>query len=163
MDPGPPGPVGSWQGNPACMFRGSSPFITIRAPTSSVGIILPDETTKTGYSVFNAKRMAPQTPIAVSKTMATRKRPLAVSFLRRNLHNLRTWLLNDLPAGSSMLLLERPYLDFILNPLQKLFCGTSPCCQELFAALCNSVYLPAPASLSLPNSLQVPLLLHGME
>ena len=60
--------------------------MTINAPTGRVqgegafGHILPDETTSIGNSVLSAKRIAPQTTTAPSKTIPMRSRPLAVSF-----------------------------------------------------------------------------------
>jgi hypothetical protein len=66
----------------------------IIAPRGSVqlsgGHILPDETTSTGYSVFNARRIPPQTATAPRIMTPTIKRPLAVSFFLKKALNFLT-------------------------------------------------------------------------
>src|SRR5712692_5793870 len=47
------------------------------------GHILPEETTRIGYSVLRARRIPPQIAIAPKMTSPTRNRPRAVSFFPR--------------------------------------------------------------------------------
>ena len=79
---------------PLVIVAGSSPRITMRAPISRVQALvwrvglslwhmLPEETTRIGYSVLSARRMPPQTAMAPRITIPTRNKPRAVSFFLR--------------------------------------------------------------------------------
>ena len=131
--------------------------MTIKLPigrTQSVGgHMLPDETTRIGYSVLSASRIPPQTANAPRITNATRKRPLAVSFFLMNFQNLLSELLNVSSQGLGVLLLERAYLGLVLNPPQKLFCCTGACGQKLFSSRRDPVNLPASTTFRFPDCL----------
>src|SRR5438874_13667318 len=83
--------------SPNLIAFGSWPRITIRAPIGSVqllgGHMLPEETTRIGYSVLSARRIPPHTVIAPNITSATRNIPLVVSFFLQYVRNFLMSLL----------------------------------------------------------------------
>src|SRR5439155_10931720 len=111
--------------------------------------MLPEDTTRTGYSVLRAKRTPPHTARAPSITIPTRRSPRAVSFLLINFQNLRTKVLK-VSNLVGVLLLEGSYLGLVLNPPQKLFCSPGTCGQELLASRGDPVNLSASAAFGLP-------------
>ncbi len=62
-----------------------------------------------------------------------------------------------------MFRLERTYLGFVLNPLQKLFRRPSPRGEEFFASSCNLVDFSSSSAFSFPDGLQVALFLHCVK
>jgi len=62
-----------------------------------------------------------------------------------------------------MFRLKGTYFGLVLNPLQKLFRRSSPRGEEFFTPGCNLVDLSTSPTLSLPDSLQVALLLHRVK
>jgi hypothetical protein len=59
--------------------------------------------------------------------------------------------------------LEGTYFGFILNALQKLFRCTSTSGKKFVTPRSNLVNFSTPASLSLPNGLEIPLLFHRVQ